>query len=42
MHPEVKTNSVPDIFALLGTALCFAAALIYIKACVALKRERHA
>lgn len=41
MHPEVKTHSVPDLFALLGTALCFALALIYLEACVALKRERH-
>jgi hypothetical protein len=42
MHPEVKINSVPDLFALLGTALCFATVLAYIKACVALKRGRHA
>jgi hypothetical protein len=30
-----------DLTGLLGTAFCFAVALVYIKACNAMKRESH-
>ena len=33
---------VSDLLGLLGTALCFAVALVYLKGCDLLKKDRHA